>query len=165
MVKWVYLRMVDVGDKAPLFTLRNQSLEKISLGELLAKGKPVILVFFPAAFSPVCTKELCAFRDKMAKLGKANAIVVGISVDNPWCLNEFKKVNRLPFDLLSDFNKEVIKLYDVVLEDLVGFKQVAKRAVFIVSPSGIIAWKWVSDDPRVEPDYDEVIRIANSIAV
>ncbi len=156
--------MVNVGDKAPLFTLPNQDLEKVSLEDLLSNGKPVVLVFFPAAFSPVCTRELCSFRDKMAKLGKANAVVVGISIDNPWCLKEFKQVNRLPFDLLSDFNREVIELYDVVLEDLIGFKRVAKRAVFIVSPDGDVAWKWVSDDPGVEPDYDEVIRVTNSIA-
>lgn len=155
--------MVDIGVKAPSFTLPNQDLEKVSLEELLAEGKPVVLVFFPAAFSPVCTRELCSFRDKMANLGKANAVVVGISVDNPWCLKEFKQVNRLPFDLLSDFNREVVELYDVVLEDLIGFKRVAKRAVFIVSPDGVIAWKWVSDDPGVEPDYDEIIRVANSI--
>jgi len=156
--------MVQVGERAPDFILPNHDLEKISLSKLLAEGKPVILVFFPAAFSPVCTRELCSFRDKMAKLSKANAVVVGISVDNPWCLKEFKQVNRLPFDLLSDFNRKVVELYDVVMEDLIGFKKVAKRAVFIVSPDGVVAWKWVSDDPSVEPDYDEVIRVANSIA-
>ena len=156
--------MVEVGERTPSFVLPNQDLEKISLEDLLSNGKPVILVFFPAAFSPVCTRELCNFRDKMAKLSKANAVVVGISVDNPWCLKEFKRVNRLPFDLLSDFNREVIERYGIVHEDLIGLKRVAKRAVFIVSPDGVVAWKWVSDDPGVEPDYDEVIRVANSIA-
>lgn len=156
--------MVNVGGLAPDFTLPNQDLEKVTLKQLLTEGKPVVLVFFPAAFSPVCTKELCSFRDKMAKLGEANATIVGISVDNPWCLNEFKKANRLSFQLLSDFNKEVIEEYGVVLEDLIGFKKVAKRSVFIISPDGRVVWKWVSDDPRVEPDYDEVIRIANSVS-
>lgn len=157
------MNMVEVGDKAPNFTLPNQDMEKISLDQLLSEGKPVVLVFFPAAFSPVCTRELCNFRDRMSKLGKANARVVGISVDNPWCLKEFKLANRLPFDLLSDYNREVIDAYGVVLEELAGFKRLAKRAVFIITPDGIVRWKWVSDDPAVEPDYDEVVERANAL--
>ncbi len=156
--------MVEVGEKAPEFTLYNQDFQPVSLGDLLKEGKPVILVFFPAAFSPVCTNELCNFRDRMALLEKANAKVVGISVDLPFSLKEFKEKNRLGFDLLSDFNKEVIKKYDVVLEDLKGLKGLAKRAVFIIDKEGKVAWKWVSDDPLVEPDYDEVVKRAMEVA-
>lgn len=83
--------MVEVGEKAPEFTLYNQDFQPVSLGDLLKEGKPVILVFFPAAFSPVCTNELCNFRDRMALLEKANAKVVGISVDLPFSLKEFKE--------------------------------------------------------------------------
>ncbi len=151
---------VNVGDKAPGFTLPDQDFNKVSLDDLLAQGKPVVLVFFPAAFSPVCTTELCTFRDKMAQLEKANATVVGISVDSPWCLKEFKEKNRLQFPLLSDYNREVIEKYDIVLDEVLGLKRPAKRAVFVLKPDGTVAWKWVSDDPRVEPDYDEVIRQA-----
>jgi len=151
---------LNVGDKAPDFTLLNQDLEKLSFKDFLNQGKPVVLVFFPAAFSSVCTKELCTFRDKMASLGKANAIVLGISVDLPFSLKEFKEKNRLPFQLLSDFNKEVIRKYNVVLPELLGLKELAKRAVFVIKPDGTIFWKWVSDDPLVEPDYNEVIKQA-----
>ncbi len=151
---------LNIGDKAPDFTLLNQDLEKVSFSTLLSQGKPVVLVFFPAAFSSVCTRELCTFRDKMANLEKANATVVGISVDLPFSLKEFKEKNRLPFQLLSDFNKEVIRKYHVVLPELLGLKELAKRAVFVIKPDGTIFWKWVSDDPLVEPDYDEVIKQA-----
>ncbi len=152
------------GDKAPDFELPDQDFNKVSLSSLLAKGKPVVLVFFPAAFSPVCTTELCTFRDKMAQLEKANATVVGISVDSPWCLKEFKERNRLQFPLLSDYNREVIKLYDIVLPEVLGLRNLAKRAVYIIKPDGTIGWVWYSDDPRVEPDYDEVIRKAAELA-
>lgn len=157
-------KMVDIGDKAPKFELLDTDLNKVSLDQLLSQGKPVILVFFPAAFSPVCTKELCAFRDKMALLEKANATVVGISTDSPWCLKQFQAANRLGFPLLSDYNRETIEAYGIVLEELLGMKKLAKRAVFIVDTTGTIAWKWVSDDPRVEPDYDQVIKAAERIA-
>nr|WP_232502340.1 peroxiredoxin [Aeropyrum camini] len=156
--------LVELGDKAPDFTLPNQDFEPVSLYEVLKKGRPAVLIFFPAAFSPVCTKELCTFRDKMAQLEKANAEVLAISVDSPWCLKKFKDENRLAFNLLSDYNREVIKLYNVYHEDLKGLKMVAKRAVFIVKPDGTVAYKWVTDNPLNEPDYDEVVREANKIA-
>lgn len=152
------------GDKAPDFELPDQDFNKVSLSSLLAQGKPVVLVFFPAAFSPVCTTELCTFRDKMAQLEKANATVVGISVDSPWCLKEFKEKNRLQFPLLSDYNREVIRMYDIVLDEVLGLRNLAKRAVYIVKPDGTIGWVWYSDDPRVEPNYDEVIRKAAELA-
>ncbi len=155
---------LSVGEKAPGFELPDADFNKVSLESLLSQGKPVILVFFPAAFSSVCTKELCTFRDKMAALEKANAVVVGISTDSPFCLKEFQVRHRIPFPLLSDYNKEVIRLYDVVQEELLGLRGLAKRAVYILRPDGTIGWVWYSDDPRVEPDYDEVIRAAERIA-
>ena len=156
--------MPEVGEKAPDFKLYDQDFNQVSLSDLLGKGKPVILVFFPAAFSPVCTNEVCAFRDRMALLEKANATVVGISVDSPWVLKEFKEKYRLPFPLLSDYNREVIEKYGIVQEEILGLRKLAKRSVFIIKPDGTIAWKWVSDDPRVEPDYEEVIRKAEEVA-
>ncbi len=155
---------LKAGDRAPDFELPDQDFNKVSLKSLLSNGKPVVLVFFPAAFSPVCTTELCTFRDKMALLEKANAMVVGISVDSPWCLKEFKERNRLQFPLLSDYNREVIRLYDIVLDEVLGLRNLAKRAVYVIKPDGTIYWAWYSDDPRVEPDYDEVIRKAEEAA-
>ena len=155
---------LKAGDRAPDFELPDQDFNKVSLKSLLSNRKPVVLVFFPAAFSPVCTTELCTFRDKMALLEKANAMVVGISVDSPWCLKEFKERNRLQFPLLSDYNREVIRLYDIVLDEVLGLRNLAKRAVYVIKPDGTIYWVWYSDDPRVEPDYDEVIRKAEEAA-
>ncbi|MCE4603686.1 MAG: peroxiredoxin [Aeropyrum sp.] len=156
--------MVELGSKAPDFTLPNQDFEPVRLYDVLSKGRPVVLLFFPAAFSPVCTKELCAFRDKMAMLEKANAEILAVSVDSPWCLKKFQEENRLSFTLLSDYNREVIKLYDVYHEEVKGLKMLAKRAVFIIKPDGTVAYKWVTDNPLNEPDYEEVIREANKIA-
>ena len=156
--------MVELGDKAPDFELPDPDFNPVRLSSILAKGRPVILLFFPAAFSPVCTKELCTFRDKMALLEKANAEVVAISVDSPWCLKKFKEENRLGFTLLSDYNREVIRLYNVYHEEVKGLKMIAKRAVFILKPDGTVAYKWVTDNPVNEPDYDEVVRKANELA-
>ncbi len=155
---------LEVGEKAPEFTLLDTDLKSRSLKDFLAEGKPVVILFFPGAFTSVCTRELCTFRDRMAELEKANATVVAISVDTPFSLKEFKNKYNLNFTLLSDFNKEAIKAYDVVLPELLGLKELAKRAVFILDKDGFIRYKWVSDDPGVEPDYEEVIRKANEIA-
>jgi len=97
-----------------------------------------------------------SFRDSMSKFNKLNANVIGISVDTPFAQKAFAEHNKLTFTLLSDFNKDVIKLYDVVLQDLRGLKGLAKRAVFIIDKDGIIRYKWVSDNPGVEPNYNEI---------
>lgn len=147
---------VDVGQKAPDFTLLDTNFKPRSLKEFIG-SQNVVLVFFPAAFSSVCTKEMCTFRDNMAKLNSLKANVIGISVDTPFTQKAFAEHNRLTFTLLSDFNKEVIKLYDIVLQNLMGLRELAKRAVFIIDKEGIVRYKWVSDDPRVEPNYNEII--------
>ena len=153
-----------VGDKAPDFTLLDQDFNPVRLYEELSRGRPVVLLFFPAAFSSVCTRELCTFRDKMAMLEKANAEVLAVSVDSPWCLKRFKEENRLQFRLLSDYNRDVVRLYNVYHDEVLGLKYVARRAVFIVKPDGTISYAWVSDVPLREPDYDEVIAEANKAA-
>jgi peroxiredoxin len=153
--------MVNVGEKAPDFELLDTDLKKRSLSEFLAKSRYVVLAFFPGAFTSVCTKEMCTFRDRMARLNNLDAEVIGISVDSPFAQKAFKEANMLNFTLLSDFNREVIEKYNVVLPDLLGLglKKLAKRAVFIIDPKGIVVYKWVSEDPRVEPDYDEIERV------
>lgn len=148
---------VETGQKAPDFTLLDTDFKPRSLKEFVGT-KNVVLVFFPAAFSSVCTKELCTFRDNMSKFNRLNANVIGISVDTPFTQKAFAEHNKLTFTLLSDFNKEVIKLYDVVLQDLRGLKGLAKRAVFIIDKEGIVRYKWVSDNPGVEPNYDEIVK-------
>src|SRR5882757_1260619 len=125
---------LDVDTPAPDFTLPNQDREPVTLSA--QRGHPVVLAFFPAAFSSVCTTELCTFRDSLAELNRAHAQVLGISVDTFFALKAFQTQERLTFPLLSDFNKEVIRLYDVVNPDMIGLKDIAKRAVFVVDGSG-----------------------------
>ncbi len=153
-----------VGEEAPDFSLLDTSLNRVTLRDLLARGKPVVLVFFPAAFSSVCTRELCTFRDRMVQLEKANATVAGVSTDSPFCLREFRERHRIPFPLLSDYNREAVRAYDVELPELLGLRGLAKRAVYIIDKEGKVAWTWVSDDPSIEPDYDEVIRQAAKVS-
>ena len=145
---------VDVGSKAPDFTLINQDRQLVTLSG--QRGKAVVLAFFPAAFSSVCTKELCTFRDSMARLGQANAQVYGISVDTFFTLKAFQDHEKLTFPLLSDFNKQVIRAYGVFNEDMIGLKGIAKRAVFVLDKNGVIRHREVLDDARNEPDYEKV---------
>ena len=145
---------VDVGSKAPDFTLMSDDRQPVTLSAL--RGRPVVLAFFPAAFSSVCTKELCTFRDSLARLNQANAQVFGISVDTFFTLKAFHDDQKLTFPLLSDFNKQTIRDYGVFNEDMIGLKGIAKRAVFVVDKDGIIRHKEVLDDARNEPDYAKV---------
>src|SRR6266850_5130139 len=145
---------VDVGSTAPDFTLTNQERQPVKLSE--QRGKPVVLAFFPAAFSSVCTKELCTFRDSLSRLSQANAQVYGISVDTFFTLKAFQDHEKLTFPLLSDFNKEVIRDYGVFNEDMIGLKGIAKRAVFVLDKDGVVRYREVLDDARNEPDYQKV---------
>jgi glutaredoxin-dependent peroxiredoxin len=152
----------DVGSKAPDFTLMNQDREPVTLSQL--KGKPVVLAFFPAAFSGVCQKELCTFRDSMGALNHASAQVFGISVDTFFALKAFQDQQKLNFSLLSDFNKEVIRDYGVFNEDMIGLKGIAKRAVFVVDKDGVVRYREVLEDARNEPDYKKVLDSVASLS-
>ncbi len=152
---------VDVGSKAPDFTLTNQDRQSVALSE--QRGKPVVLAFFPAAFSSVCTKEMCTFRDSMARLGKAHAQVYGISVDTFFTLKAFQDHEKLTFPLLSDFNKQVIRDYGVFNEDMIGLKGIAKRGVFVIDKDGVVRYREVLDDARNEPNYDKVFETLASL--
>lgn len=149
---------VEVGTKAPDFTLPNQDREPVTLSQQLAKG-PVVLVFFPAAFSGTCTNEWCTLRDSIADLGKVSATVLGVSVDTFFALKAFADQQKLPFALLSDFNKTVIRDYGVFNEDMIGLKGIAKRAVFVLDRGGIVRHREVLDDARNEPDYGKVHQV------
>jgi peroxiredoxin len=156
--------MVSVGDDAPDFTapLADGDVGSFTLSEHLEEA-PIVLAFFPAAFTGTCTTEMCTFRDQMANFEDVGAAVYGISIDTPFTLNEFREQNELNFGLLSDTNREVIDAYDISMDfaDL-GVRNVAKRAVFVVDGSGTVTYTWVSDDPGVEPDYDEVAEAADA---
>jgi peroxiredoxin len=144
---------VEVGSNAPDFTLPNQDREPVTLSE--QGGKQVVLAFFPAAFTGVCTKELCTFRDTLAELITLNATVFGISADGPWVLKEFAAQQRLNFPLLSDFQRTTIDAYGVANPDG-PFRGIAKRAVFVIDASGVVRHKEVTANPGVEPDYAKV---------
>ena len=153
---------VDVGSKAPNFTLTSQDRQPVTLSGL--RGKPVVLEFFPAAFSSVCQKEMCTFRDSMARLGKADAQVYGISVDTFFTLKAWQDQQQLNFPLLSDFNKEVIRDYGVFNEDMIGLKGIAKRAVFVIDKDGVVRHREVLEDARNEPNYEKVFSSLASLA-
>jgi peroxiredoxin len=146
---------IDVGAKAPDFTLPNQDREPVTLSEQLKSG-PVVLAFFPAAFSSTCTTEMCTFRDSSAELNRVNAKVLGVSVDTFFALKAWAEAQKLNFPLLSDFNKDVIRTYGVVNPDMIGLKDIAKRAVFVIDRAGIVRHREVLDDARNEPDYGKV---------
>jgi glutaredoxin-dependent peroxiredoxin len=146
---------VDVGAKAPDFTLPNQDRAQVTLSEELKKG-PVVLAFFPAAFSGVCTTEMCTFRDQASELNKVNARVFGISVDTFFAQKAWADQQKLNFPLLSDFNKDVIRQYGVVNPDMIGLKDISKRAVFVIDKTGVVRHREVLDDARNEPDYGKV---------
>jgi len=152
----------DVGSKAPDFTLTNQDRQPVTLSE--QRGRPVVLAFFPAAFSSVCQKELCTFRDSMARLGEAKALVLGISVDTFFTLKAFHEQQKFTFPLLSDFNKQAIRDYGVFNEDMIGLKGIAKRAVFVLDKDGVVRHREVLEDARNEPDYEKVFSALASLA-
>ena len=150
---------LKIGDKAPDFNLQNQDGEPVTLSDFT--GKPALLAFYPAAFTGVCTKEMCVFRDSLAGLADLGGALVGISVDGRFSNAEFAKQNNLNFPLLSDYTRSTIKDYGVELHDFAGMQgyTAAQRAVFVVDAEGIIRWIWVADVPSVEPPYHD-IRVA-----
>jgi peroxiredoxin len=152
---------VDVGTSAPDFTLMSHDRQPVTLSA--QRGHPVVLAFFPAAFSSVCEKELCTFRDHLARLNHARAQVYGISVDTFFALKAFHDAQGLTFPLLSDFNKEVIRQYGVFNEDMIGLHGIANRAVFVVDGEGIVRHREVLQDARNEPDYQKVYTAVESL--
>ena len=146
---------VDVGAKAPDFTLHNQNHELVTLSDVLKKG-PVVLAFLPGAFSGTCTAEMCNFRDSTSELDKLNAQVLGVSVDTFFALKAWSDANKFTFPLLSDFNKDVTRSYGVLNPDMIGLKNIAKRAIFVIDKGGVVRHREVIEDARNEPDYGKV---------
>lgn len=147
---------VKVGDRAPDFELVDQDRSLRRLSDY--RGKKVVLAFFPGAFTSVCTREMCTFRDSLSQLSKLDAVVLGISVNDPFTLKAFGESNRLGFTLLSDYSRSVSRSYGGVHEDFLGMRgySVAKRSVFIVDREGVVRYVWISDDPLKEPNYREI---------
>lgn len=150
--------VLRLGQRVPDFTLPDTEKKERRLSEFTQKGKTVLL-FFPFAFSGVCDKEMCTFRDSMTKYNSINAQPVGISVDSLYTLKVFAHTYNLQFPLLSDFNKKVSRAYGVLHETWVamGYKGVSKRAAFVLDGKGMLRYKWVTDNPGQEPPYDEIV--------
>lgn len=133
----------------------DQDRTPVTLSSALQTG-PVVLAFFPAAFSSVCQNEMCTFRDSIATLGADTAQVFGVSTDTFFALKAWADQQQLNFPLLSDYNKDVIRSYGVVNPDMIGLKDIAKRSVFVIDAQGVVRHREVLDDARNEPDYGKV---------
>lgn len=153
---------VTVGAKAPAFSLVNTEKQKVSLEDF--KGQNLVILFFPMAFTSVCTAELCSMRDNIATYNNLNAAVVGISVDSPFTLNKFKAEQNLNFPLLSDFNKEASQAYGAFYETFVlDLKGVSKRAAFVVDKEGTIRYAQVLESAGDLPDFEAVKNTLNGL--
>lgn len=148
--------MVQVNQPAPEFALYNTDKKLIRLQEL--RGKNVLLLFIPFAFTGTCTKELCSVRDDISYYDKMNAAVFGISVDTPYSLAKFKEEQQLNMDLLSDFNKEAMQAYDTMYEvfGAMQFRGVAKRSAFVIDKNGILRYAEVLENAGEIPDFGKI---------
>lgn len=158
--------MVNQGEKAPGFTIPDTERKQRNLQEILKPKGATLLAFFPGAFTSVCTREMCTLRDSLAQFGNINAQVYAISVNDPWTNKAFADLNKLNFPILSDYNRDVVKMYNIYHNDFGNLKgyTVAKRSVFILDPNGVVTYKWISDDPSKEPNYEDLKKAAAKTA-
>lgn len=156
---------VEVGLKPPDFQLPDQDRTIRSIKDFL--GKKTVLAFFPGAFTAICTKEMCAFRDSARPLMDFGAQVIGISVNDPFTNKAFAETNGLPFSILSDYTRSTITKYNVFHDNFAGLKgyTAAKRSIFILDEAGTLRYKWISEDPGKEPDYEEILKQLSQLFV
>ena len=149
---------LSTGTLAPAFTLKTKNADGLVDVSLSASQgeKNVVLLFFPLAFTSVCQDELCSVSGGINAYETLDAVVYGISVDSPFAQEGFAKSAGITIPLLSDFNKDVAAAYDVLYEDLLGFKGVAKRSAFVVNKDGVITYAWSSDNPKDLPPFDDL---------
>ena len=154
---------IVIGQAAPDFSLFDSEKNKVTLSEL--KGKNVVILFFPLAFTGVCTTELCSVRDNIASYNDTNAQVLGISVDSLFVLDKFKQEQNLNFSLLSDFNKDATKAFEVLYDTFPAFEMqgVSKRAAFVINKEGIIKYTEVCASPGDLPDFAAIQSTLQSI--
>jgi glutaredoxin-dependent peroxiredoxin len=154
--------MISLQQSAPDFKLFNTEKKEISLQE--QKGKNVLLLFFPLAFTSTCTAELCSIRDNYKQYEALNATVFGISTDSLFTLKKFKAEQNLNFDLLSDYNKEVSAQYGALYETWgFGMKGVTKRAAFVVDKNGNIQYAEVLENASDLPNFDAFNKVLQSL--
>ncbi|MGY8825286.1 MAG: redoxin domain-containing protein [Candidatus Latescibacterota bacterium] len=145
---------LQVGDKAPDFTLKNADMEEVSLSTQLDQN--IVLLFVPLAFTSVCTAEFCDISQGLNGYSELGARVFGISVDSPFSLKNWAEKEGITIPLLSDFNKEVCAAYGAQYDELIGLKGVAKRSAFVIDREGIVRYASISDDAKVLPDFTAV---------
>ena len=147
---------LNVGDIAPSFELADTELKMRNLDEF--KGGKIVISFIVAASSPVCEVELCTFRDSWKEISDIGAKIIAISNDGPFANKAFAEKHNFNFPLLADYTSKTIRDYGILMPDLLHIKDynAAKRSVFIINEDGRIGYKWVSEDPLKEPDYEEI---------
>ncbi len=154
---------IQTGQQAPEFTLRDSDKQEVKLSDY--KGKNVVLLFFPLAFTGVCTAELCALRDNMTTYNNLDAQVLAISVDSLFTLDKFKKEQGFNFPLLSDFNKEVSAAYGSLYENFVlDMKGVSKRSAFVLDKAGVVQYAEVLEDAGKIPDFEKIQQSLQSLS-
>ena len=156
--------MSNLNEIAPDFNLKNTEKNDIALSSF--KGKTVVLAFYPGAFTGVCDTEMCSLRDSMNSFNDLNSTVLGISVDSPWANAEFAKKYEINFNLLSDYNRDVSKAYDMIFNGLGGLEgyECSNRGVLIIDGEGLIQYRWVAENPGIEPNYSEIIEKVKSLS-
>ena len=146
---------LKVGDKAPLFSLYNDAQQQVGLADY--QGRKLVVLFFPLAFTGVCTEELCTMRDALAEYNKMGTDVVAISVDSVFTLAKFKAAEGINFPLLSDFNKEVSRQYGALYDTFAfGMEGVSKRAAFVLDGEGVVKYAEVLDSAGDQPEYSAI---------
>jgi len=156
--------MVSNGDSAPVFTatLGTSDHESFDLADHIGDG-PVVLAFFPGAFTPPCSNEMIALQERLGDFESAGATLLGVSADSPFSQGAFREEHGIEFDLVSDTAREAIGAYDVEIDiEELGLHGVANRTVFVIDESGEITYTWEADDPTKEPDYEELLEAVRS---
>lgn len=153
--------MVEEGQPAPDFTVpmamggAYDNIDMFTLADEVGNG-PIVLAFYPAAFTGGCTTEMCEFRDSMARFDDLDARVFGVSVDLPFAQNIFINQENLNFPMLSDFNQKLVHEYDLVMPESRGLRGLAERSIFVIDNDGTVVYRWVREGSR-NPKFDELI--------
>jgi glutaredoxin-dependent peroxiredoxin len=161
-IKQITIMALQVGTKAPSFKLFSSDKKEVSLADY--KGKNLVIQFFPAAFTSVCTNQLCEMRDSLKRYESLNAEVIGISIDSPFVLDKFKTEQGLGFPLLSDFNKKIVKKYGVFRKKFVfGMEGVSERAALVIDKKGIVRHIEILANPGNLPDFKAMNEVLASL--
>lgn len=154
---------LSVGDQAPDFSLPFEpSPERVTLSSFKGE-RNVVVLFFPLAFSSVCTDEVCRMAEDYARWTALDAEVLAISVDSPFVAQKFARETGAAFPVLSDFNREAVRAWDVMYEDYFGLRGVAKRAAFVVDRQGVVRYAWVTEDSGELPDFEAIRSAVNAL--